>query len=75
MIEEIARRWFETEPGTQSPKWDAQPESVKDIYRAHARQFWAEPGKLPRQLRAIAISTRQITSNVDRATKAWTVDA
>ena len=71
MIEDIARRWFETEPTTQLPRWDAQPESVKDHYRALARQFWACPGKLTRELQRIAISTRQMTSNIDRATKAW----
>jgi hypothetical protein len=71
MIESIARRWFETDPATQNPRWEDQPESVREHYIALARQFWAQPGKLTRELQSIAISTRQITSNVDRATKAW----
>jgi hypothetical protein len=71
ITETIARRWFATEPRTQCPKWDAQPESVKAHYRALATQFWREPGKLTRVLRSAATSTRQATSDIDRATKAW----
>jgi hypothetical protein len=71
MIETIARRWFECEPCTQSPKWDDQPENVREHYRALARKFWDNPGRLTRELQSVAIRARQMTSDIDRSTKAW----
>ena len=71
IIEQIARRWFETEPSTHAASYDSQPESVKEVFRARARQFWLEPGKLTRVLQGVAVRTRQSTSDIERASAAW----
>lgn len=71
IIEQIAQRWFEAAPATQSPRWAEQPASIQEHYRALARQFWADPGKLTREFQSVAISTRSMTNNIDRATRAW----
>lgn len=72
IIEQIAQRWFEANPATQAPRWADQPADIQNLYRALARQFWADPGKLTRELQSVAISTRSMTNSIDRATKAWT---
>lgn len=71
MIEAIARRWFEREPSTQLPKWEAQPEGIKRHYRALAHQFWDRPGKLTDILKSISIRTISMTTDIDRGVKAW----
>ena len=46
IIEAIAKRWFERVSTDPRPKWDNQPDSLKNAWRERAQRFWDNPNEL-----------------------------